>query len=121
MSVKIEILYNNLPKLSAEAHGRAHTAVDKTVHKLDEIVKGSMSPNGPSSPGQPPAIDTGNLVNSLQIDWEHDLLALYGPEADYGVHLEYGTRRMAARPYMRPAAEKVRPGFLEAMKQIVKD
>jgi HK97 gp10 family phage protein len=33
----------------------------------------------------------------------------------YGAYVEYGTRHMAARPYLTPAAETVRPQFLAAM------
>jgi len=33
--------------------------------------------------------------------------------------VEMGTRRMGARPYMRPAAEHVRASFITAMEQII--
>jgi hypothetical protein len=35
----------------------------------------------------------------------------------YGKFVEFGTRRMGARPYMRPAAEQVLPGFADAVKR----
>lgn len=35
---------------------------------------------------------------------------------EYGLYQETGTSRMAAQPFMVPAVEKVRPGFVEAFK-----
>ena len=31
-----------------------------------------------------------------------------GPSANYGGHVEYGTSRMSAQPYMRPAAREAK-------------
>ena len=58
-----------------------------------------------SAPGEPPAVDTGNLKNSLRVLEVTDDYASYGTSADYAADLEYGSRRMAARPFLRPAVE----------------
>ena len=62
-------------------------------------------------------VDTGNLRNSITVDVQ-GTEASVGPEADYGIYLEYGTSRMAAQPYMNPAADEVEPGFIDAMAQL---
>jgi len=57
-----------------------------------------------SAPGEPPASDTGNLVNSIHT--EYDAATLTGRVvvgAEYGLYLEYGTQHMEARPFMRRA------------------
>lgn len=57
-----------------------------------------------SKPGDPPNIDTGRLVNSIK--WEVDenaLSAVVGTNLEYGTHLEFGTTKMAARPWLGPA------------------
>ena len=58
-----------------------------------------------SAPGEAPANDTGFLAGSMKIEvtqkMQVDLRAL----APYAIHLEYGTVNMAARPFLRPAAE----------------
>jgi len=57
-----------------------------------------------SAPGEPPASDTGTLVNSIETSY--DFKALSGSvvvRAAHGPPLEFGTRKMAARPFMRPA------------------
>lgn len=68
-----------------------------------------------SAPGEPPASDTGRLVNSIRT--EYDAAALQGTviaSTEYAAALEYGTRRMAARPYMRPALANKR-GEVESL------
>lgn len=79
-----------------------------------------------SRPGQPPAIDTGNLDESIElmrrsvtgqgVTW----IVRANPQvAPYAELLEYGTRMMAARPFMRPAAETARKQIKElASKQL---
>lgn len=58
-----------------------------------------------SAPGEPPAVDTGNLKNSLRVLEVTDERASFGTSADYAAYLEFGTRYMEARPYLRPAAD----------------
>lgn len=61
-----------------------------------------------SAPGDPPAVDTGRLRQSivaLKIEpgrWR------VGTNLEYALYLEFGTRRIAPRPFMRPAADKER-------------
>lgn len=58
-----------------------------------------------SAPGEAPASDTGTLVSRITVDTS-DLSALVvrvGAHTNYAAYLEFGTRRMAARPFMRPA------------------
>ena len=67
-------------------------------------------------------VDTGNLRASIGVDLGDDgrsgtASATIGPTASYGIYLEHGTRRMAPRPYMGPALDKVAPGFEAAIGQ----
>lgn len=77
------------------------------------ITDGSISGKGhiPSNPGEPPNADTRLLDSSIET------VLVDGPEggkvnvesnAPYAAHLEFGTSKMAERPYMRPAAERQR-------------
>lgn len=61
-----------------------------------------------SAPGEAPATDTGRLVASGRVDQPQSLVANLIFSADYAAALEYGTRHMAARPFMRPAGEAQR-------------
>jgi len=73
-----------------------------------------------SLPGQPPAIDTGLLRASIQ----HEVLksrdrvtGRAGTNVDYGRYLELGTSRMAPRPYLRPALDRVHRQVVEMLKR----
>lgn len=98
---------------------RAQTNVDKalfvTAQNIEadarvSITRGSISGAGhvPSRPGQPPKNDTGNLKNNIVARRIRRLKYRITSGADYAAFLEFGTRRIRARPYMQPAAEKNR-------------
>lgn len=60
---------------------------------------------------------TGTLEGSISTTIE-GLSAEIGPSTDYEAFVEYGTSKMAAQPYMGPAAEKNTPPFVDAMGQL---
>lgn len=66
----------------------------------------------PSLPGNPPAPDTGNLRNSIRYEVNGSGKSVYGivgttqKDPPYGAYLEYGTSRMAPRPWLKPAMNK---------------
>lgn len=62
----------------------------------------------PSLPGQPPNYDTGHLADNIKNIKTGPLSAEVSSNAEYAADLEFGTSKMAARPYMAPAAAKVR-------------
>jgi len=72
------------------------------------ISAGSVSGKGhvPSSPGEPPNRDTGVLQAHLRAELVSPLEAQVASEAPYAAALEFGTSKMEARPYMRPARDK---------------
>lgn len=74
------------------------------------ISTGSVSGKGhvPSRPGEPPHNDTGVLANNIETVQIGPLHVEVSSNAPYAAALEYGTSRMAARPYMAPAAAKAR-------------
>jgi HK97 gp10 family phage protein len=74
-----------------------------------------------SAPGQPPMTDTGRLVNSIEFDKIGDLTATVGSKLVYAPYLEYGTSRMAARPFFRPAIEEIRPKYMARLEKTLGD
>ena len=62
----------------------------------------------PSMPGQPPNNDSGVLAGSLETNDTGRLQVTVSVNADYAIPLDFGTSKMAARPFMRPARDKKR-------------
>ena len=74
-----------------------------------------------SSAGQPPATDTGFLVNNIGLKIDSDGLgASVESRADYSVFLEFGTSKMAARPFMQPALESNKSKIRTLEKRMIK-
>jgi len=70
-------------------------------------------------------VDTGRLKASISTEVVDDDTVETGPNAspksgvkpvEYAVYVEYGTYKMAAQPYMRPAAEYVRKKYRRFIK-----
>lgn len=50
---------------------------------------------------------TVDVFKALKMEWSGNTLYIAGPTVEYAVEQELGTRHIEARPYMRPAAERV--------------
>lgn len=59
-----------------------------------------------SAAGEAPAIPHGTLRDSIQVEFISKMHRRVGTNIKYGKHLELGTRKMAARPYLRPALDR---------------
>lgn len=76
-----------------------------------------------SAPGEAPASDTGRLVNSINGELVRGALEAVvragGGIVKYARMLEFGTIRVAARPFFQPALEGNRAWIVERMKAAV--
>lgn len=74
------------------------------------ITRGSVSGRGhvASKPGEPPNRDTGHLDSSIVVTRTGPVSASISANAPHAKPLEFGTSKMAARPFMRPAASRGR-------------
>ncbi len=84
-------------------------AVAESAQDLRETARelvGKPGAGGASRPGEPPRLDSGRLRDSIFARVSADgLSAEVGTDLDYGAQLEFGTQRMAARPWLHPAFE----------------
>jgi HK97 gp10 family phage protein len=73
------------------------------------ISAGSVSGKNhiPSAPNTPPNRDTGALQAGLEVQRTGPLTAEVRAETPYSAPLEFGSSKVAARPFMRPARDKV--------------
>lgn len=60
-------------------------------------------------------VDTGTLKGSIMVDEVTPLEATIAPHTDYAEYVEFGTSRMAAQPYMRPALDEHEGEILQAI------
>lgn len=66
-------------------------------------------------------VDTGALRNSIMVDEATPDRAVIAPHTDYAEHVEFGTSRMAAQPYLRPALDEHEGEILDAIEAAVRD
>ncbi len=72
-------------------------------------VPGTRKTYTASAPGQPPATVTSELRQSIKDSVEGKGRSVIGKvkaSAKHALPLEFGTRRMAARPFMKPSFDK---------------
>lgn len=74
----------------------------------------------PSAPGEPPNADTGRLDGHITTVRRSELAVDVISAAPYAADLEFGTSRMAARPYLRPATAKKRRQAIELIARAVR-
>lgn len=84
---------------------------------------GGKHQHTPSLPGQPPNEEFGDLRSGINVTQPETLEVVVTASAGHSTPLEFGTSRMAARPFMRPARDKNRrPGrkkFANAVERIL--
>lgn len=85
------------------------------------IAQGAIQGAGhvPSAPGEPPNWDTGKLAGDIKTIKTGELTAETSSEAPYATALEFGTSKMAERPYMRPATKTERPKIVSLVRKAV--
>lgn len=135
----VRIEYNRFPEVARQLRTQASQAVRTTAFELEADVKQQMA-SGPktgevyvksveveeraaslavtrkyhqaSAPGEAPAVDTGNLINSIHTDAQPGALtATIHSDAEYAPHLEFGTVHMRPRPAWVPAAQRAQVRF----------
>jgi HK97 gp10 family phage protein len=109
---EIRKLAVDLGKAGLKATVLATQAVKKTAFAIEADAK-ALAP-----------VDTGNLRNSIGVQFDSPLSAEIGPTANYGYYVEYGTSdidgnpRTSPQPYMGPAFDRQSPGLAKALEQL---
>jgi HK97 gp10 family phage protein len=75
-----------------------------------------------SRPYEAPAKDMGMLVNSVEVDVDPAQFNMtLSASAPYARELEYGTRHMLPRPFLRPALARWRERIVTAIQNAIKE
>jgi HK97 gp10 family phage protein len=127
MQIKTQIIGDKeviarLKKASADVKNNLANAITKGAFEVERTAKQSMTGTGrphiASRPGQPPAVDTGKLRASIttvpaKVEPTGISTSLVGvrggsepDKKNYGHYLEFGTSRIAKRPFLNPALDK---------------
>jgi hypothetical protein len=97
--------------VAREAVNRAMPSLRAIGEYVVKDIKTNWSASSPSSPGSPPARVTGRLHRSIKYRiWKNQRgagVVIYS-DAPHALWLEYGTVRMASRPFMSLAMQRLR-------------
>lgn len=108
-SFEIAVVSNRFPELVERYPQKASAAVHKTAYDIEARAKAVVP------------VDTGNLKNSIRSEFSSDGLTGYvGTSVEYAPYVEFGTRKMGARPYLTTAAETARDAFVRAVEEALK-
>lgn len=105
-------------------------ALEATANAVVDYIRGGWSSSSPSSPGQPPAIVTGNLDESVHAENTGRSGAgtfakgsavqswFVQVEAEYAAALEFGSpsTNLAPRPFISPALDAALPFLVAGLK-----
>lgn len=101
----------------------------KKVKREARMMINTSSPSGrfygnhrASSAGEPPRTDTGNLVRNIDVKEGKGIVrvGIMSQKAIYGAYLEFGTRHIAPRPWLKPSTDKSRDFILNSFQVALK-
>jgi len=115
MNFSTFIVYNHFPLIVQRLIRVRDDELLKAARDIQQIARGSMEkgksgrkyvflPNRSSAPGQEPAVQFDKLHGGLAADLEKPGTAAVWSEEEYAPMLEFGTGRMAPRPFLVLAA-----------------
>lgn len=103
----IEIQSDHLAAWRARVASAQAEINPQLAQRLREHIAQGWSALSPSTAGSAPAIDTGALAESISEQANPNGIQV-GTPLSYGAALEFGTVTLAARPWLRPAMERLR-------------
>jgi HK97 gp10 family phage protein len=99
------VVSSKIPKITAEVQAQ----VENVVRTATFLIEGGAKMRAP--------VDTGFLRSSIQTMFPSNLTGIVNVAAEYGMYVEFGTTRMAARPFLLPAVALTRPKMETMLKR----
>lgn len=103
--IKVTVLMNKLPSIRRSLRPKVAKEVETAGLNIENGAK------------QRVRVKTGTLRRSIHTTKTGEMSLEVGPSVEYGLYQEFGTRRMAAHPYLIPAAEAESPHFITRVKK----
>lgn len=94
--------------------GFVKMSMNKTKH--GRTYRRGQKSHTASAPGEAPAVDYGHLLNSIGTERDGNDAVIY-TSAEVSPHLEFGTARMRARPFMRPPMDEHKNEIMAAVQK----
>lgn len=93
----------------------ARNTVKKHGAKLQKVMKDNARPGKIFVKGY----STGETERSIGLETKDGgLTVVVAPNTEYAAYVEYGTRFMEAEPFVRPALDCVKGGFIEDLEKM---
>jgi len=103
-----------------EGYAKVNAVTDTGFMKNSIYAKTSKKSNYGQRAAEARAVnDTAELLPEM--DAPDDKSAIVAVAAEYGAYVEYGTARMGAQPYMRPAVDQHIPEITQAVSENLSD
>ena len=115
----------NIKLCCEKVRGDIVLSMAQTPRDTSRSYKRGKKEHNPSMPNNPPAPDTGNLRRSIKYEVKGSGTEVYGvvgstqKEPDYATWTEYGTSKMAPRPWLRPNMLKNETWIRNILKETV--
>ena len=106
-----------------QSMGRTYTHYFTAMLPNGALIEGEKrsKPHTASAAGDAPNTDTGRLVGSIAVENPRRGTSFVGTSVEYGKYLEFGTSKMAARPWLRPAMERNQAKLTENITNAIKE
>lgn len=117
MGLEVTIRPNNLTELNDAAREAVKRAVTIIGMKAEANAVKEVDRAVYNTPETPRYRRTGNLRQFIHYDKEGDDTVLLIDDIDYAAYVEFGTSKMAARPFIKPAVLN----YLEEYREILED
>ena len=124
-------LQSNIPSLVKQMRSRASRIVRRTAAAIEGDIKTGMSEpksgrsykrgkkrHTASAPGESPAIDRGDYVNTISAVPVDETTSAVGTNDERGPVLELGGGKTEARPHFAPAFDRAREAFEQDVREI---
>ena len=95
--IKYELVEDNIPSIEAEVEAAVGRALEMIGLQAEKHAKEALTKQG--------AVDTGRLRNSVTHQVISETAVAVGTSVEYAPYIEFGTSKMNARPYIKPAVE----------------
>ncbi len=118
MTIRVTVKSKEVLEKLKEIGNKAEKVIEKALEESAEIIREEASNKAPRR--------TGRLKKGITVSKVKDSSIDIGPAKKdfYGRFLEFGTVKMSARPFLRPALDtkkkEVKAKFIEEVKRLIK-